>query len=415
MKSILPLIAFLFFTNCLIGQKSLSDGWVVTNNGDTLFGKIEEKEWNANPSKISFYKNVKIEYAISELKSFGLNDDEVYRRYTVIRHLIPYREGISFPEDDKKTDTITVWLRMIVQSELSLAALYQADRPYFYVIDNFGQVTELIASKGVINFSQEKYKNDSRYGKSLQEVEDFTFKNQINSLFNRQIKTGDLELLSYNEASLENIFLRYNHVNTGKRGNATFYIGINGGVSSFSSKSGADAAGAVLFKSEFKTAVSPFFKLSFHFQGKRKISRMSFVPELGLSTFNTSGKKTSVGTEGEFLIRNTYLEIGAMTVVRLNPLSSQNFFVAVGADAYLKLSGENTYISYNNGTTNKPVQHKFFIAPFVSTGYLFSNIGIFVNYQLLGEQTDYISSKWKVNRASTGVSYYFKKKNTSKK
>lgn len=414
MKSFLVFITLLYVSNCLIAQKSLQDGWVENNNGDTLLGKIEEKEWNINPSRIYFHKDGRTEYTVSELKSFGFKDGDIYRRYTVTIHLVPYREGVSFPEDENKTDTITVWLRLIVQSKLSLAALYQNDRPYFYAIDQYGLATELIAGKGIKNFSQEKYKNDPRYGKSLQEVEDLTYKNQVNGIFNGQIQTGELELLDYTERSLEHIFQKYNHTAISKN-NTLFYIGINAGVSSFSSKSGSNTSSAVLYKSDFKTAVSPFFRVSFHFQGKRKISRMSFVSEIGLSAFNTSGKKTSVGSEGEFHIRNTYLEIAAMVVSQLNPQSATKLFVAVGTNAYLKLSGDNTYTRYNAGTTNEPVQHKFVIAPSISAGYLFSTSGIFVNCQFMGDQTDYINSKWTVIRTSVGFGHYFRAKKSFKK
>ena len=87
MKHIVGLLVVLLFSLCSLSQKLPRDGWVVLNNGDTLSGKIEEKEWNICPTKITFIKTDERTYSINELKSFGLNSGDVYRRYVVSRHL----------------------------------------------------------------------------------------------------------------------------------------------------------------------------------------------------------------------------------------------------------------------------------------------------------------------------------------
>ena len=127
-------------------------------------------------------------YSISELRSFGLNSGDVYGRYVVSRHLVPYQDEAIFPENDQQVDTITAWIKIVVQADLSLAALYQTERVYFYVIDKDDNIIELIAGKGNQEFKSEKYRMDPRYGKTL-EIEDATYKNQLRGLLtspNRQ-------------------------------------------------------------------------------------------------------------------------------------------------------------------------------------------------------------------------------------
>jgi len=408
MKPIVGLIISFFFALCSLSQKLPRDGWVELNNGDTLSGKIEEKEWNICPTKIIFIKTSERTYSINELKSFGLNSGDVYRRYVVSRHLVPYREEAIFPEDDKQVDTVTAWLKMIVQADLSLAALYQTERAYFYVIDKDDSTIELIAGKGIKDFNSEKYRMDPRYGKTV-EIEDATYKNQLSGLLTSRIGNIDPDFLDYSEASLAQLFGKLsNSLQVKKR--KSLYFGLSGGASIFSSTASSTAPGALLYKADFKSSVTPFFKFSFIVQNVKKLSRMSFIPSIGMCFFNTTGTNNSPTHKGTFEIKTTYIDVDLMTRFIFNPGSKPKFFVAAGINSYIRIAGESKFIDYDNpSSTTKLEQHGFLVSPSLSTGVLFLKFGIFANYQILGEQTDYLNSTWKVNRASIGLSYYFKK------
>jgi hypothetical protein len=412
MKYIFTLLIILVSSFYALSQKSLQTGWVELNNGDTLFGKIGEKEWNINPTKITFYKTNETTYLVNDIKSFGLIDGDIYSRYIVSRHLIPYREDAVFPEDDKKIDTITAWLKIVVQADISLAALYQAERVYFYVIDKDGKATELIAGRGIRDFNSEKYRNDPRYGKTG-EIEDATYKNQLNALFSDHRGSVNLNLLDYTETGLKRLFRKSDNSPQITERSKSFFIGISGGISSFSSTSGAETSAALLFNTKFNTANTPFFRLSFVLQNRKKISRVSFIPEIGISFFKTTGVNNSVAYNGKYEIRNAYVEAAMMTRFVLNPVSKQRIFISAGLNAYLHISGENKYtsnINTNPGVTNDPIQAKSIISPSVSAGCLFSKISVFANYQYLGEQTTYLLSTWKVKRLSLGITYFLKTK-----
>ena len=231
MKPIVGLFISFLFSLCSLSQKLPRDGWVELNNGDTLSGKIEEREWNICPTKITFIKTSARTYSINELKSFGLNSGDVYRRYVVSRHLIPYREEAIFPEDDQQIDTITAWLKIIVQAELSLAALYQTERAYFYVIGKDDSTVELIAGKGIKEFNSEKYRMDPRFGKTV-EIEDATYKNQLRGLLISRIGNIDPDFLDYSETSLAPLFGKLPNSSQVKK-RKSFYFGVSGACQFF--------------------------------------------------------------------------------------------------------------------------------------------------------------------------------------
>ena len=324
MKHIIGLFILFLFSLCASSQKSLRDGWVVLNTGDTLAGKIEEREWNINPAKINFITTSERTYSINELRSFGLNGGDVYRRYVVSRHLIPYREEAKFPEDDQQVDSVTAWLKIIVQADLSFAALYQTERTYFYVIDNGDNVTELIAGTGIKDFNSEKYRMDPRYGKVL-ETEDVTYKNQLNGLLADRIGNISPDFLDYSENSLAPLFRKLPNSIQPKK-TKTFYFGLSGGTSIFSSTANSTAPGSLLYKADFKSSVTPFFKVLFIVQNEKRLSRISFIPSIGICLFNTTGVSNSPTRKGEFKIKNTFIDADLMTRFILNPRSKPKFF-----------------------------------------------------------------------------------------
>lgn len=159
MKRLL-LSCFVLVHLSLAAQPSLQDGWVQLNNGDTVFGKLQERDWFKNPDQVSFVLKEKVTYTVADLLSFGLNNGMVYKRYRVSRLLLPHNDDVPFPEGDAKSDTVVVWLKILVSGDHALAGLFQNDRNYFYLINREGSVTELLSSKGIRNYSGSKYFND---------------------------------------------------------------------------------------------------------------------------------------------------------------------------------------------------------------------------------------------------------------
>lgn len=409
--------AFLILCFCTLSnlnaQKSTKEGWIVLNNGDTLFGKIHERDWNINPIKLDFENTQTINYKVADLKAFGLINGDTYIRETVTRHLLPNRDDAPYPDDENQIDTITAWLKIVIKGQFSLAALNTIDRYYFYVITPDQKVTELIYSKGLKNFFDDKYVMDPRY-KKYGIIENPLYKNQLHNFFPEYNNLTILNNTQYSEASLEKFFRNADNTITGNNSNNKVVVSISAGLSTFTSKVSGDFVNSILYNSKFKNAYSPFIRFSLSIQSTRKRARVSFIPEIGFSTFNTTGTKTAPDWHSNFTIKNAFFETGILTRILFNPLSKQRLYTSLGINSYLKLSGENLFVTYYNigsgvATSKEPVQHKFMIAPSISIGCLFSKFETFLNYQYLGEITSYTNNKWKVNRFSLGVSYFFKR------
>ena len=392
-------------------QQSLRDGWVQVNNGDTLFGKIQERDWNTNPEQISFSGSVKQTYAVADLRSFGLTGGDVYRRYTVSRWLMPVSDDAVLPDSTASSDQVTAWLRVLVPGTTTLASLNQPARRYFYLIDASGTITELLYGKGVRNYMDEKYRNDPNYGKSIVS-ESAVFRNQLMALFPGKLSPEQALQLQYGERSLVRLFQKLNNVRATREA-GTMTIGISGGASLFNSKVNGDLF--TLFKgTSFKNVLMPFVKVSFNFNKSARRSRISLIPETGFSLFNTTGTKTTPTINADFDIKNLFWEAGVVSRINLNPAAKSRFFIDLGINSYLRISGKNTYTDRSTPSnpivTNEPEQNSFFIAPSVSAGVSTSSLAIFLNYQHPGNITQYQNSSWVVGRTSVGITYYVKRK-----
>jgi len=414
MRKLPALILFLFLVANSFAQKSLLEGWVQLNNGDTLRGKIHEKDWNVNPNKIDFYHPGLTTYGVSELKSFGIDGSDQYLRCEIERHQLPYSEYATFPADETKVERGQAWLKILVKAPVTLAVFYQSDRPYFYAIDANDKATELVASKGLREYSGEQYKSDPRFGQSVS-VDQPVYKGQLTELFPSSESIIDPSLIDYNEKSLTSAFVKLNHLKKEKSKYQTFFIGISAGVSSYTHSLEGDA-GTLLEGAEFQNTISPFIRASFNFQlGKKRSPRFSLVPEVGFSTMNVKGSKTKFAGEYTYTINNTFLELAVLTKFWLNPAARNKFYLMAGINGYIHIAGESRYqlksISGNIQTfPNEPEQKTFVIAPSFTAGYEISKFSLFVNYQMLGNLTTYQSQSWSANRLSIGASYYLKKK-----
>src|SRR5690349_21598375 len=80
----LALCCLVFITS--YAQKNLKEGFVVLNNGDTLKGFIDYREWYKNPNSVLFsVANAEDmqRYKLKDITSFAVNGREMYQRYLV--------------------------------------------------------------------------------------------------------------------------------------------------------------------------------------------------------------------------------------------------------------------------------------------------------------------------------------------
>ena len=171
-----------------------------------------------------------------------------------------------------------------------------------------------------------------RFGQSIL-VNQPAFRGQFQDLFPEFPDKFDPNSVEYTEQSLAATFRKLNHLEP-TRTKKSFFLGISGGASLFTS-SLEGMTGTLLNGASFQNSTTPFVRISFNFQmGKRRSPRITFVPEIGMSMFKTTGSKTNYGGQYSFEINKTFLEAAIMTKLWLNPAARHKLYLAGGINAY---------------------------------------------------------------------------------
>ena len=127
------------------GQKNLKPGHIVLNNGDTLQGQINYRNWESNPIAIDFLQQngQTTVYRLPDLSSFTVDKTDRYEKAVIKRSTRP----VDLYELDKPfIDTVltdTVFLRTIVLGEVSLYELVKG-KTYYFLKNADGSYEELM-------------------------------------------------------------------------------------------------------------------------------------------------------------------------------------------------------------------------------------------------------------------------------
>jgi hypothetical protein len=80
-------VLVLFFPALLQAQSNYKPGYIVTQQGDTVKGYINYKEWSYNPQRIEFKTDLasanRTTYSIEDASAFAVTGFEAYRRFTL--------------------------------------------------------------------------------------------------------------------------------------------------------------------------------------------------------------------------------------------------------------------------------------------------------------------------------------------
>ena len=420
MKSVrcfFTIIFLLLLINAESQNKLFVQGWVVLNSGDTLYGKILNKEWNTTPAEIKFKKgNKESIYTIQDLSAFGADNDFLYHRFQVSYHLTPINENEEYSSSEDSIKNSVEWLKIIVNANVSLGQFINKERTYFYFIQN-GKATELVYSKGLKDFSNSKYQGDPRYGKTLI-TENFSFRQQLYELNMDKSTKGDISnsiaTMEYNAFSLSFAFSQLNQVqekkSNGKSGNS-FIAGI--GISSYTHHvSGSN--GSYLQNASLNSNISPLLMFGYMLKGPSKSSWFSFYQELMVSTLNTTGSASSAAAQSiSFNVKNTFLELQLLPTYTFNPYSDLKFAAGIGVDLMFKASSKNVEHVDNGGGSvqdfpNIPSLNGVLACPVIAATLTGKHLGVFVNYQFSGNLTNYLNASWAFTKISGGLFYKFR-------
>jgi hypothetical protein len=142
------LLSALLFPLASFAQGNFKEGYIITTNGDTIKGFVEQHAWDENPKTVTFKTDLEKpenrKFSVSEVKQFGIDNSVTYIKSVCRISLATVSENHLFPKDTlSRLDT--VFLEVLEKGKN--ISLYQYTDDYktrYYYAENNGIPQELI-------------------------------------------------------------------------------------------------------------------------------------------------------------------------------------------------------------------------------------------------------------------------------
>jgi hypothetical protein len=204
-KTYLLIVINLCIYSIGFSQKNMVSGFIIKESGDTIRGKIDDKEWSRNPTKILFAPNgsePKTYDVIKELLGFGIDNKSIYIRKTTSLDITPYTYGSLLQTNELivASDT-TIALKLLVKGKISLYYFKDVNSKDHFFVEKLNEPLEELIKHDYMG----EYKGNSvvvkedKFNNQLAELcQDCSLFNGVN--FNYQ----------YTQSSLKPAILEYN-------------------------------------------------------------------------------------------------------------------------------------------------------------------------------------------------------------
>lgn len=143
------LLLLMLASSKLLAQTNFIEGLIVTDVGDTLYGKIDFRDWSKNPTSIDFIeegRDVVQNLIPGNIKEFNVGINRYLSRKVSI-DLTPLKVSAR-TETPVTSMERTVFLKVLVLGKLSLYS-YRHNRVNFY-LEEEGRITELISHQAAV-------------------------------------------------------------------------------------------------------------------------------------------------------------------------------------------------------------------------------------------------------------------------
>ncbi|MFY7652811.1 MAG: hypothetical protein ACOVQE_08905, partial [Chitinophagaceae bacterium] len=123
--------------------------------------------------------------------------------------------------------------------------------------------------------------------------------------------------------------------------------------------------------------------------------------------------KQTATFSGTYEVKNTFTEIQLVPVYNFNQTKLLKCYIGAGLNMIFKVAGKNsmnekTLTGLNNITNGVPTQKGFMITPMLTAGFFVKRIGGFLQYQSIGNITNYANASLKAGRLSVGMQVQIK-------
>ena len=340
--NIAVLIISLLVPNESYSQENYQTGYVINQNGDTLKGLIDYRNWNKNPKKITFRSDITKEsifFSPLDLKKFYVAD-ESYEGAVVTVDSISNRVDELTENSTFRFRTDTIFLQCIVDGAKSL--YYYKDKnnkEHFFI--NQGSKFELLQYKKYIK----------RIGTANSIIENKKYIGQLTNYFSDcPTVPSEFKKVEYSQKSLEKLFLRYYECTKGeikfrkKRDKVSIETGALIGVS----MTKIQFSGSIfpyLGRTDYAPSVNPTAALFVNFILPRNQKKWSIANEIMYTTYSVTGHdyyyenaNSEQTTDTKF--KHSYLRLNNMVRFRY-PTKNMLLFFNAGIINGFMISEEN--------------------------------------------------------------------------
>lgn len=149
-------ICFLFLSFTMVAQSNFVEGSITTLNEETIYGKIDYREWNTMPREIRFQRTDSSEkteiYACKHLASLKIKyNNEEYVRAIVNVNKEPVDKDIMRFESKQEAEASfklvsdTVFLLTLIRGNVNLFTMTdEQNKQHFFIQKRMGNIDELI-------------------------------------------------------------------------------------------------------------------------------------------------------------------------------------------------------------------------------------------------------------------------------
>jgi len=340
---------------CIFAQSNYHPGYVLKNNGDTLKGFIDYREWRQNPKSIDFKVSKTDKQALQfnpqSIKEFQITGFETYVAYAGAISM----NQTNFSNLPEKLDTTlksdTIFLKQLATGDhLTLYKYTDEIKSRFFVAETSG--------------SPEELKYYEYYNNAREIVDKQVFKGQLIFYVNKFHLEGTrtvnkLEQARYEQTDLEQLINEVNNNNSNKQvigkksPSSRFFAGIsvNRTITEVSEITIA-GLGSDIFHD--RAAISPRINFGIDFFDNPNVQRFVFRGEIALSYVNPHYAYQVSRVDGT-IANATYsfnqYTVSATPQVLFNVYNKDDFKVYIDAGVAFNFStySDNKYIIQGSG------------------------------------------------------------------
>lgn len=400
---LLPLFTF--------AQSNYKPAYVVTTNGDTIRGEINQKEWFGNPKSVEFKGTTGVKtYTADDISYFELLNSSIYQRYSGEISMDETNPSKLQTGVDSTKKQGVVFLRVEQNGpNVTLYSYIDAKKTRFFIADNkTGQVKELVYRIYYLPDHGVQTRSENIY---IPQLYDLAIKYNPTS---EKLKT-EIENATYSFPDLKSISQKINNLTVDKKTYGgkpawKFFAGIAANSSVFTSD------GRAKFRSTKTTnSVTPAIAVGVNLYPNPSVGKLIVRGEIMVTgaTYKNSVElyfNQPEKPKADFNVKEFLVIVNPQVIYNIYNTKTFKFYADAGLSyTFVKTTGNSIYNGYLKSTTDNYLSLSSGLISFpLKLGIVVNkNIDIYASYSSPAAITN--SRDYTINETSikAGINYQF--------